>query len=576
MSLSNYEVLKVLGKGAFGTVTKVKNKNNGLIYAMKTIYLMKVTDDVVRSSLNEIRLLFSLNHPNIINYKEAFYNKSSRTLNIILEFAGDGDLLNKVKLTQKYHKRIDENTIWDWTIQLIIGIYYLHSAKCIHRDLKPANIFLKKNGQIKIGDLNVSKYLKNSLTETITGTPLYMAPEIINNLPYDYKCDIWSLGCIIYELCSLEPPFNGRDMVELNKNIKNGRYIPIPNVYSNDLKKLIALMLQTNPNKRISSEELLYLPIIISKINQNYSRYQELIGKIKKPKIIKTILPQQKQLPKKNLIQNRSKSKNISKNKSKSKNKKLPKSARKKKVIKKNEDLKSKNRPSSVKRNYLRNYKPTYSKYSGQIDNIKNEPSYYSKYSVQTNNFKNDSKYSEQTNNFKNEPSYYSKYNNQNFDESKRDYDNRSNQYNNYNIVPEPSYYSKNSNQNYYKFIERNYDNKSNQYNNYNIEAEPSYYSKNSNQNYDEFIERNNDNRNNNDKMIKKIKFMNLLKDSFGPIKNSNYYEDDDFRPFNNANNYNNYKLIEYKNNYNNMPIKNNYIINKKTTEKGNNYYDDF
>ena len=541
MSLSNYEVLKVLGKGAFGTVTKVKNKNNGLIYAMKTIYLMKVTDDVVRSSLNEIRLLFSLNHPNIINYKEAFYNKSSRTLNIILEFAGDGDLLNKVKLTQKYHKRIDENTIWDWTIQLIIGIYYLHSAKCIHRDLKPANIFLKKNGQIKIGDLNVSKYLKNSLTETITGTPLYMAPEIINNLPYDYKCDIWSLGCIIYELCSLEPPFNGRDMVELNKNIKNGRYIPIPNVYSNDLKRLIALMIQTNPNKRISSEELLYLPTITSKINQNYSRYQELIGKIKKPKIIKTILPQQKQLPKKNLIQNRSKSKNISKNKSKSKNKKLPKSARKKKVIKKNEDLKSKNRPSSVKRNYLRNYKPTYSKYSGQIDNIKNEPSYYSKYSVQTNNFKNDSKYSEQTNNFKNEPSYYSKYNNQNFDESKRDYDNRSNQYNNYNIVPEPSYYSKNSNQN-----------------------------------YDEFIERNNDNRNNNDKMIKKIKFMNLLKDSFGPIKNSNYYEDDDFRPFNNANNYNNYKLIEYKNNYNNMPIKNNYIINKKTTEKGNNYYDDF
>ena len=332
MSLSNYEIIKVLGQGAFGTVVEVKNKKNGLIYAMKRIN-SNIDDIELEASLNEIRLLFSLNHPNIISYKEAFYDKATNTLNIVLEFAGDGDLSQKIKLNKKNHKRIDENTIWDWMIQLIIGIYYLHTSNCIHRDLKTANIFLKKNGRIKIGDLNVTKYLKNAMAMTFAGTPLYMAPEMLNNLPYDYKIDIWSLGCIIYELCALEPPFNGRSRDELFNNIKAGRYIPIPNIYSDDLKKIIALMLQTNPVKRSSSKELLYLPIIKSKIDKNVSQYQELIEKMEKPEIIQTILPQQKNLPKRDLNPNKNISRNSSKNKSKDQQKKPPVSAKKRKSL---------------------------------------------------------------------------------------------------------------------------------------------------------------------------------------------------------------------------------------------------
>ena len=369
MSLSNYEEQKTLGQGSYGKVVKVKNKKNGLIYAMKKIKLNYTNDEEIQASLNEVRLLYSLNHPNIISYKEAFYDKPSNSLNIVIEYAGDGDLSQKIKMNKKYHKRIDENTIWDWVIQLIIGIYYLHSSNCIHRDLKSANIFLKKNGRIKIGDLGVSKFLKKEFAETFTGTPLYIAPEMLNDLPYDYKVDIWSLGCIIYELCALETPFNGRNMNELFKNIKAGRYIPIPNKYSNDLKKIIALMLQTNPNKRISSIELLYLPIIKSKMNKNYSKYQELIEKVKKPEIIQTILLQQKKLPKKDVIPKRSKSRDISKSRSKSKSKsrikKPPVSVRKKKFINKNKDLNLKNRSSSA-RNNLRNYNPYYNKNRNQ------------------------------------------------------------------------------------------------------------------------------------------------------------------------------------------------------------------
>jgi serine/threonine protein kinase len=146
-------------------------------------------------------------------------------------------------------------------------------------------------------------------------------------------------------------------MVELLKNIKSGRYIPIPNIYSNDLKKIIALMLQINPKKRISSEELFNLPIINSKINKNYSKYKDLIEKLKKPEIIGTILPQEKILPKKK-ITNRNKCRNISKNKSKSKGKNPPISPKKKKVINKNKDINSKDRSSSAKKNNLRNINP--------------------------------------------------------------------------------------------------------------------------------------------------------------------------------------------------------------------------
>ena len=570
MSLSNYEVQKVLGKGSFGTVIKVKDKKDGFIYAMKRINL-NINDEEIQASLNEIRLLYSLNHPNIISYKEAFYDKPSNSLNIVIEYAGDGDLLQKINMNKKYHKRIDENTIWDWVIQLIIGIYYLHISNCIHRDLKSANIFLKKNGRIKIGDLGVSKFLKKDFAETFTGTPLYIAPEMLNDLPYDYKVDIWSLGCIVYELCALETPFNGRNMNELFKNIKAGRYIPIPNKYSNDLKKIIALMLQTNPNKRISSIELLYLPIIKSKMNKNYSKYQELIEKVKKPEIIQTILLQQKKLPKKEVIPKRSKSRDISKSRSKSKSKsrikKPPVSVRKKKFINKNKDLNLKNRSSSA-RNNLRNYNPYYNKNRNQ--------KYYNEHSER--DYDNKSAFH---NNYINKPSYYSKYTQQNYNDeyNTRDYDNKRQQ--NYKYIQKPSYYSNYTQQNYNdEFNTRDYDNKIHQ--NYKFNQQPSYYSKYTQQNHnDEYNTRDNDNKsqqnykynelppfysknnikrnytNNNDmdyneKKNNQNKIPNL-------IKIENNYDYDEFRPINNVNIYNNnnnYNQIEFKkNNYNMKPI---------------------
>lgn len=127
----------------------------------------------------------------------------------------------------------------------------------MHRDLKvhlslikSANVFLSKNGTVKLGDLNVSKILKKGLCETQTGTPYYASPEVWCDEPYDYKSDIWSLGCVLYEVVTLRPPFRAEDMEGLYKKVMKGVYPKISSKYSTDLANIIKQLLQINPNLR--------------------------------------------------------------------------------------------------------------------------------------------------------------------------------------------------------------------------------------------------------------------------------------------------------------------------------------
>lgn len=117
------------------------------------------------------------------------------------------------------------NRIWSYFIQICEGIHYLHENKILHRDIKPANCFITSEGGIKLGDFNVSKIVKNNcLVKTQIGTPYYMSPEIWKNRAYDSKCDIWSLGCILYEMASLRPPFLGNSIEELGRRIQVYKY----------------------------------------------------------------------------------------------------------------------------------------------------------------------------------------------------------------------------------------------------------------------------------------------------------------------------------------------------------------
>ena len=268
MSLEDFEYGRVLGKGVFGSVLIVKRKEDKEIYAMKRVKIGGLTKKELENSFNEVRLLASLNHKNVIGYREAFYDQKSKTLNIVMEYADDGDLSTKIKQAIKKQIFFEESKIWSTLIQILEGLKYLHKSDIIHRDLKSANIFLTKKGGVKIGDLNVSKIIGKSMAITQTGTPYYASPEIWNDHPYDYKCDIWSAGCIIYEMASLKMPFRGTSMQMLYNNVMKGDFDPIPSRYSKDLMEIIKLILIKNPKQRPSAEDLLKNRIIVQKMEK--------------------------------------------------------------------------------------------------------------------------------------------------------------------------------------------------------------------------------------------------------------------------------------------------------------------
>ena len=302
MSLNDFEFRENLGKGSFGSVCVVKRKKDQKIYAMKRVTLMNLGEKEKQNSFNEVRLLASFSHPNIIRYKEAFFDEKSSTLNIVMEYADDGDLSTKIKNNLKRHVQFDENTIWNILIQILEGINYLHKSKIIHRDLKSANIFLNKKGIVKIGDLNVSIIAKKNLAVTQTGTPYYAAPEVWEKESYNNKCDIWSIGCITYEMACLRVPFRGTSIHQLYLNIKRGNYEEIPKIYSNDLKYIIKLILCLDPLKRPSAEDLLNNDIIKRKIKEigiNNSENKESALLMKTIKIPNNISQINLQLPQK-------------------------------------------------------------------------------------------------------------------------------------------------------------------------------------------------------------------------------------------------------------------------------------
>ena len=602
MSLADYEFITVLGNGAFADVVKVKSKKSGKIYALKKINISQLGKEEIEKELNEIRLLYSLNHPNIIGYKEAFYDETSGKLNIVLEFADDGDLLEKIKYNKEHQLIFHEETIWEIIIQMLLGVSYLHSSKIIHRDLKSANIFLMKNGQLKIGDLNVSKHMKTSQACTYVGTPIYLAPELWDNQYYDYKCDIWSLGCIIYELCTLKPPFMGSSFKQLKKAVTSGVYKNIPQNYSNDLKKLISWMIQIDPDKRKSAQELLDSNIIELRIknNPNFVQYKGLKDRFLKASIIKTIvIPKSlkninRVLPIKELQEKENENmKNLDKNKKnnfnnniikkievfkynkepvKKKKKKVKKIKNIKKIQKKisydREEIPKTDRNDYYKDNPLReiNYK-IYKR--GNTDNLcfnKNNNNYSNinsnnniSYNNNNNNNLNNG-YSSGSNSIynisntnNNNNGNYNNFNNNNYNNNNRNFDNRN--YGNNNI---------NMNNNYNK----NNINNSNYFNNSNMSTNISNFNNGNNNNYSRKSSLNTNNNSFNNSNIYKNSNYNIPIN----IQNSNMGNNNYNNNFNNNINYNNNSNNNNNMNYNNNSNNNNNMNYNNNSNYNNNY----
>ena len=268
-SIRDFKKEKVLGTGSFGSVYLVRRRQDNKIYALKTVNLNKLNKKEQENSVNEVRILASVNHPNVIGYKEAFWDDDKSSLNIVMEYADDGDLHSKIEKIKKEGGCFKEPLIWSYSIQMIEGLKALHDMKIMHRDLKSANIFLVKDKhQCKIGDMNVSKVIKEKVLTTQTGTPYYASPEVWKDNPYSYKSDLWSIGCVIYELCELRPPFQGKDLDELYENVCKGQPERINKMYSEDLWNMILMLLQVDVNKRYDCNQFLNSNLIKQKIEE--------------------------------------------------------------------------------------------------------------------------------------------------------------------------------------------------------------------------------------------------------------------------------------------------------------------
>ncbi|EER29875.1 G2-specific serine/threonine protein kinase [Coccidioides posadasii str. Silveira] len=287
-----YEILERIGSGSFGVIRKVRRKADGYILCRKEINYIKMSQKEREQLTTEFNILSSLRHPNIVAYYHREHLKATQDLYLYMEYCGGGDLSMIIKNLKANNKFAEEEYVWRVLSQLATALYRCHygvdppevgsnvfgalpstkptglkgkqaQVMILHRDLKPENIFLGADQSVKLGDFGLSKLMgSHDFASTYVGTPFYMSPEICAGEKYTLHSDIWAVGCIMYELCMREPPFNARTHMQLVQKIREGRYPSLPDLYSPELKSVIANCLRVNPDHRPDTAALLKLPVI--------------------------------------------------------------------------------------------------------------------------------------------------------------------------------------------------------------------------------------------------------------------------------------------------------------------------
>ena len=246
-----YKIIKKLGQGAFGAAYKVMKIEDNSIYVIKRIEIKNAQKKELESIKKEAQILSKIKSEYVVRYYDSFQDKDS--FNIIMEFCDGLDLRNFINEHRESKQYINESLIFYIILHICLGLKEIHDQNLIHRDLKPDNLFISGDNSIKIGDFGISKQLQseNEYAKTQTGTMIYMAPEIINGEKYNNKVDIWSLGCIIHELCTLNYCFHSNSIRGLITNISESNHERInEKIYSKQLQNLIDLLLIPDYKKR--------------------------------------------------------------------------------------------------------------------------------------------------------------------------------------------------------------------------------------------------------------------------------------------------------------------------------------
>ena len=254
---SKYKIIEQLGEGGFGKAYKVENKKDKNIYVMKKIPINTKNLEELKSIENEALILKEINSEYIVKYFESFIDNDQ--FNIVMEYCENKDLKSFINFHKDKEQLINEEVIYNIALDICSGIKEIHSKNLIHRDLKPENLFISKDYIIKIGDFGISKKLINmNYAQTQKGTFHYMAPEILNGQKYDKRIDIWALGCILYELFTLEFCFDYGNIAGLINNIIKGNHGKIDtNIYNIEWQNIIDSLLKVDYHERPDINEVI-------------------------------------------------------------------------------------------------------------------------------------------------------------------------------------------------------------------------------------------------------------------------------------------------------------------------------
>jgi len=257
-----YQAIKNLGQGNFGTCWLVRDLKNGqtrdvVNLVVKQIFIGAMASEDRDGVFKEADLLKALRHPYILHCTEAF--REAQFLCIVTELCDQGDLSDRLEEVKESGKRLKSTQILEWSAGLASALKFIHEQHILHRDLKTKNIFLTKNAA-KLGDFGIARVLDGThdSSNTFAGTPYYMSPEALGREGYSAKADVWSLGCIIYEMCTLKQAFSGGNLMTVMCAICDGALPALPDSKPSTpgLKKLVASILVRDPEQRLSAEEV--------------------------------------------------------------------------------------------------------------------------------------------------------------------------------------------------------------------------------------------------------------------------------------------------------------------------------
>ncbi|KNC51184.1 NEK/NEK10 protein kinase [Thecamonas trahens ATCC 50062] len=291
--VNGYAILELLGTGSFGSVYLVKKKDGYSTFAMKELDVtasmagrtsspedaaFATQAGAVDELEEEVSILSQLRHPNIVRYYDSF--REGGFLYIIMELCEGATLLEYLESLREKGRSMPEKRIWQIFIQLVLAFKYLHkTAKVVHRDLKPSNIMVDAKNVIKLADFGLARHHNNTMMKSVKGTPGYFCPEIMKGEPYNHKADTWALGCVLFQMATLRPPFEGSNILAIGHKIIGGVFDrDALTSHSPLMMHLVTKLIEPNVSRRLDIIQVsqVIAPLLVDQLSKVTYRFQRL------------------------------------------------------------------------------------------------------------------------------------------------------------------------------------------------------------------------------------------------------------------------------------------------------------